>query len=48
MFVFRQSQEESEFRRTNEEVVQLNRHISDLSQASHSPFPFSIQVALLH
>lgn len=37
MFVFLQSQEDSEFRRTQEEVDQLNRQISDLSQAGHWP-----------
>lgn len=34
--LFFQSQEDSDFRRSEEEVVRLNRQISDLSQASHS------------
>lgn len=41
-FVFLQSQEDSEFRRTHEEVVQLNRQILDLSQAG--PLPVLVPV----
>lgn len=44
MAVFLQSQEDSEFRRMHEEVVQLNRQISDLSQAGHLPLLFPIHV----
>lgn len=45
MSVSLQSQEDSEFRRTHEEVVQLNRQISNLLQAGHSRFPFPICTA---
>lgn len=38
-----QSQENSEFTRTQEEVVQFNRQISKLSQAGHLRFPFPVR-----
>lgn len=40
LFVFLQSQEDSEFRRTQEEVDRLGRQIGDLSQAGPSSIPF--------
>lgn len=42
-----QSQEDSEFKRTQEEVVQFNRQISKLSQAGHLWFLFPICPALV-